>query len=285
LKVIAIEAVFAGCDCYKCKNNFPSLMISTTRAGLVGLVVFLFLFSILPITGASALSANQSSSQIQLSSLTNQVKCPDCFAGWGATGPKHSITSVSDSFVVPRVKCSSKGAIGAALVALDGSTANDFASTGVVWACVGGRVGYVGFWESLNTGNVGTASFGIRPGDKISLNITESMGNFVFSLVDSRAKGELTARTSDSGAASNAGGCFTDMAKNPFTGTPYPQANFGTVKISSCLVNNVGVGKTAQTLTEWICVNSSGTKTLATPSKLSGSRLEDFTVSFQSAGP
>jgi hypothetical protein len=258
-------------------------MRMTLKVGLVGFVAFLFFLSILSITGASAYTPNQRISSTHFPSLLKQVKCSDCFAGWGATGPKQTITSVSDSFSVPTIKCSSD-AHGAAITAIDGLSAGDFAYIGVSWICNGKSVTYQGFWFSLSTQSYGITDFSILAGDKVSVSIKESGGNFIFHLVDSTAKGELTGKSSDSGAANDAATCMTDMGDNA-AGNPYPQTNFGTLNISSCLVNKTGVGNTKQTLTEYICVNSKGTKTLATPSKLSGSSLDDFTIKFVSAGP
>jgi hypothetical protein len=247
-----------------------------TSAKITSLLALALLLSAAPMV-VSANSGNNTLAASLLSPAT-KVKCPDCWAGYGVTGT--GITSVSTTLTAPAIKCSaSQGVQGVGLlVAIDGSSATDFALAGLVAECSGSTLAvYNAQWFNAGTDSGAQSSWSVKAGDTITMSVVASGANFKFTVKD--GKHSLTGTASDSGAAKNYGTCFTDM----LTGDPL--VNFKSVSFSNCLVNKTGVGKTTQTLVEWICYNSGSTSVLAKPSALSGTKLDDFNVAWKAYGP
>jgi hypothetical protein len=174
-------------------------------------------------------------------------------------------SSVSASWTEPTGHCSGSGAQYSSFwVGLDGYSTNSVEQTGTDTDCRGGSPVYYGWYEMFPAGSH-RVSHTVKPGDKISAVVTfNGSGKFTLKLTDSTQKWTATENKT---LASAKRGSAEIIIEAPSSQTgELPLADFGTVKVTSSMVD----GKTIGSLKPTKITMVDGGKTLDSVSALSG---------------
>lgn len=262
-----------------------------------------------------------SAQSVPASSLVVSRKCTDCWSGYSDTTSKSGeVKAVYSSFIVEDIpSCANNGQNYQMLVgvAIDGSTAKDFAFVGA-WITCDVQSGvtsqalqpyfcdynnYLGFCE-LNTNQM-------SPGDTIQASLVVQGSNFNGTVIDDGVV-QGTWSEPDTGAKLNIGSCISDMfysasgdyggylmlnnGKPAGSGTAVsPQPNYGEIKTGNAYTKTPATcdttisGKTnpvgsqsGVTITEWTAYSKAG-KALNTVSKLTDGT--SFESTYKASGP
>lgn len=106
------------------------------------------------------------------------------WAGYAQTGKRHSVTSVSSSFIVPKLDAHYNG-YASTWVGIDGYDNQHLTQVGIAEEMVNGKASYYGWWEVITpTALMPERRFtmAIKPGQYITATVTVRNGNTVMSL-------------------------------------------------------------------------------------------------------
>jgi hypothetical protein len=177
------------------------------------------------------------------------------WSGYAATGGNGAFSSVSASWTEPTGTCTSRRAQYSSFwVGLDGYTSSSVEQTGTDVDCSGRSPVYYGWYEMYPAFPVNFSNT-VRPGDHMSGSVTFS-GTSTFTLVlkDTTQGWTQTVVKNQSGLARSSAEVIVE-APSSNSGV-LPLADFGTVNLSSSLVNGSAIGNFSPT--EIIMVDSSG---------------------------
>jgi hypothetical protein len=161
------------------------------------------------------------------------------WAAYVATGLVHQLTSVSASWVVPKLKCSSTGTSYVAnFVAFDGfHTASDMDLAGTLAACVKGHATYVSAYEFYPLGIID--GFTLSAGDTVTASATYAASKITLKVTDKLGHSLTHANTAGASARNSA---EILVAAPSQSGTILPLADFQKVTFTSCHVNGKALG-------------------------------------------
>lgn len=154
------------------------------------------------------------------------------------TGP---FSSVSASWVEPRVTCSSKSTYSAFWVGLDGYDSRTVEQTGTSLDCDRGRPLYFGWYEMFPRSPVNFAR-SIARGDLMSASVVASGKTFVLTLID-RTRG-WTERVMQSAPKAKRRSAEV-VVEAPWSGSVLPLADFGAVNFYAAKANGRPLGWSA----------------------------------------
>jgi Peptidase A4 family len=185
------------------------------------------------------------------------------WAGEAATGSNGAFTSVSTTFVQPKVTCSSGDTYSAFWVGLDGYSSDSVEQTGTEADCAGKTAEYSA-WYEMYPANPVTYNKTVKPGDTIVETVTYASSNKYTLYLDDKTAG-WTESTSKSGSYDRSSAEV--IAEAPYDGEVLPLANFGTVSFTSSTVNGSSLSSSDPTS---INMESSSGALEATTNALSG---------------
>jgi Peptidase A4 family len=201
------------------------------------------------------------------------------WAGYAATGPAGSFTSVSSSWAQPGVNCGAANTFSSFWVGLDGAGTPTVEQTGTEADCANGAARYRGWYEFFPNAPVFFADR-VQPGDTISASVVVgAAGTFTLTVSDANQGWTQTIQQAEADARL---GSAEVIAEAPSNGTVLPLADFGTVNFTAATVDHAPIGASAK-LRELTMQSTQGA-TLATPSVLSGGNAFSVTVD-NPAGP
>lgn len=220
-------------------------------------------------------------------------------AGYGATGPNYSVTSVSGSWIQPELKCGKNNvsAVGFS-VQIDGFNGKDIEIVGTGGGCEDGIATYIAFYSFYPTTGVQFfKNLVISPGDRIfaSVKYSTSTGFFLAHLTDLSTGISSTAKSTVIGAQRNSVEAGVISVSNS-TGqcclalTKFSKPSFGMDKTqisATCYATISGLDQpigSFDTAIELVMTNVNGTVVRAQPSALSRDN-SSFTITWKSAGP
>lgn len=183
------------------------------------------------------------------------------WAGYAATG--RTFTSVSASWVQPRVTCGSATTYSSFWVGIDGDGSNSVEQTGTEADCSGG-VAYYSSWYEMYPAYPVNYSNSVSPGDHFTATVSVSGSTFTLKLSDV-TKGWTKTTTKSSSSAAKASAEIIAEAPSSSSGV-LPLANFGTASFTGSTANGQAIGNFAPDRINM----ASGSTTKATTSSLSG---------------
>jgi hypothetical protein len=189
------------------------------------------------------------------------------WAGYVATGPANAFTSVSASWVVPSINCSSGTSYSDAFVAFDGygsTNPYDFQSVGTWAQCNGTHPVYSAVYEFPPAGVL--AAFAVSPGVIVKASVSYLFPKITVKITDNHGHSFM-----HSGPSVNDPRHSVEViAGNPTqSGKLLPLANFKKITFTSCDVNGKAIGSyTKQPLVE--LTMKWGTTLKAAPGNLTG---------------
>jgi Peptidase A4 family len=184
------------------------------------------------------------------------------WAGEAATGSNGAFTSVSTTFVQPKVTCSSGDTYSAFWVGLDGYSSDSVEQTGTEADCAGKTAEYSA-WYEMYPANPVTYNKTVKPGDTIVETVSYASSKYTLTLNDKTANWTETTTKSGSYDRSSA----EVIAEAPYDGEVLPLANFGSVSFTSSTVNGSSLSSSDPTS---INMESSSGALEATTNALSG---------------
>jgi Peptidase A4 family len=201
------------------------------------------------------------------------------WAGYVATSGPY--TSVSASWIVPTVKCSSnqEEELAAFWVGLDGGESGDdtVEQTGTLAECVFGTlIGYVA-WYEMYPNPLSPYSKTVDAGDHMSASVSVSGSSYTLILSD--ATRHWTETTVQSATASDATAeviAEAPATESDGTVTILPLADFGTAKFSKAMVDGETLGAASP---EQVAMADSNGTVKAIPSAITGGKK--FTVTWK----
>jgi hypothetical protein len=155
------------------------------------------------------------------------------WAGYAAVGSNDEYTSVSTTFVQPKVTCSSGDTYSAFWVGLDGYSSDSVEQTGTEADCDGRTAEYSAWYEMYPADPV-TYNKTVKAGDTIVETVTYSSSNKYTLYLDDETE-NWTESTTKSGSYDRSSAEV--IAEAPYDGEVLPLADFGTVDFSSSTVN------------------------------------------------
>ena len=185
------------------------------------------------------------------------------WAGEAATGSNGAFTSVSTTFVQPKVTCSSGDTYSAFWVGLDGYSSDSVEQTGTEADCDGKTAEYSAWYEMYPADPV-TYSNTVKAGDTIVETVSYTSSNKYTLYLDDETQG-WSKSTSKSGSYDRSSAEV--IAEAPYDGEVLPLANFGTVSFTSSTVNGSSLSSSDPTS---INMESSSGALEATTNALSG---------------
>jgi hypothetical protein len=183
------------------------------------------------------------------------------WAGEAATGSNGAFTSVSTTFVQPKVTCSSGDTYSAFWVGLDGYSSDSVEQTGTEADCAGKTAEYSA-WYEMYPANPVTYNKTVKAGDTIVETVTYGTKYTLY--LDDKTQG-WTESTSKSGSYDRSSAEV--IAEAPYDGEVLPLADFGTVSFTSSTVNGSSLSSSDPTS---INMESSSGALEATTNALSG---------------
>jgi hypothetical protein len=169
------------------------------------------------------------------------------WAGYALSGSTY--TSVSASWVEPKVKCTTGDQYSSFWVGLDGFTTDSVEQTGTEADCSDGTPTYAAWYEMYPADPV-TCRNAVKPGDHLTATVTyEGSDKYSLKLADTTAGWIRTAnRTQDGLARASA----EVVAEAPYNGGVLPLADFGRVRFSSATVDGAPLGSADPTGIEMV---------------------------------
>ncbi len=215
------------------------------------------------------------------------------WAGWAVTGPTHSVSKVTASWIEPKIqgRCPSTGQYASFWVGIDGYSSPTVEQLGTDSDCSGGSPSYYAWYELYPAGSHLISSLTISPGDVISASVSFAGGKFTLKLTDvttGHSFSKTAKRSADRTSAEW-------IAEAPYSNRILPLADFGVVDFGRsytgvATTDNATISGTSGTIGSFsnavsiTMVTARGSATKATPSALSGSG-SSFNVTWVSAGP
>jgi hypothetical protein len=179
-------------------------------------------------------------------------------------------TSVSGSWVVPAITCTSEDRIMSVWVGLDGAGPSDptVEQDGIAAQCFGGTAHYYSWYEMYPAASA-AVGMTVQPGDHIAASVSRSGTTYTLKLTDSTTSGNGFTRLATCAAATCKDQSVEWIVERPAFRTTgiVPLAPFGTVTISSAPRNITGFGPSTVT-TQITMVDSTGSYRLDTTSLL-----------------
>jgi hypothetical protein len=155
------------------------------------------------------------------------------WAGYAAVGSNGEYTSVSTTFVQPKVTCSSGDTYSAFWVGLDGYSSDSVEQTGTEADCAGKTAEYSAWYEMYPADPV-TYSKTVKAGDTIVETVTYASSNKYTLYLDDKTE-NWTESTTKTGSYDRSSAEV--IAEAPYDGEVLPLADFGTVSFGSSTVN------------------------------------------------
>jgi hypothetical protein len=203
------------------------------------------------------------------------------WAGYAASGPPGTFTSVSSSWTEPAVTCTAQQTFSSFWVGLDGDGTQTVEQTGTEADCNNGQASYQGWFEMFPSAPV-FYNNPVAAGDAMSASVVANGGG-AFTLTLSDQTQGWTQTTHQTSATAQLGSAEI-IAEAPSDATNVlPLSSFGTVNFTAALVDNAALGTSpaAQTLAALTMVSAAGV-TEATPSALTNG--DSFAVTWDSNG-
>jgi Peptidase A4 family len=185
------------------------------------------------------------------------------WAGYADNGSNGAYTSVSTTFVQPKVTCSSGDQYSAFWVGLDGYSSDSVEQTGTEADCAGKTAEYSA-WYEMYPANPVTYNKTVKAGDTIVETVTFSGSNKYNLYLDDETEG-WTESTNKTGSYDRSSAEV--IAEAPYDGSVLPLADFGKVSFGSSTVNGSSLASGGPT---GINMVSSSGATEATTGSLSG---------------
>lgn len=261
------------------------------RQSLVAVLVFVVIGGVSGITvipavgGASAVHAGPTLTVpgIGASSSVESYN----WAGYAANTSSRQVTAVSGSWTEPAVKCTSKLALAAFWVGIDGYSSSTVEQTGTLAQCSGGVASYYAWWEMYPTNSVQPIStITVHAGDRFGANVTYSTSTHKFTLyiIDTTTGASFTKTKKLSSAVRSSAECIAEAPSGDSSTVSgiYPLANFKTVTFSVCdaVLGGTfsGIGGFSSVTSITMVSYPSATRTLASTSSLTDETA--FTVTW-----
>jgi hypothetical protein len=212
------------------------------------------------------------------SGLRNETSSTN-WSGYAASGSTY--TSVSASWVQPAGNCAGSSASYSSFwVGLDGYSSSSVEQDGTETDCVDGQPQYYGWYETYPSPS---ESFGqtVEAGDTITASVVYQGSNvFQLNLADKTQGWTATTTQTVSGAARSSAEVIIEAPSSGSTGDVLPLADFGTVHLSSSLVDGSPIGSLSPV--QIYMINSAG-QAIDSVSALSGK--ENFSATWVSPTP
>jgi peptidase A4-like protein len=210
------------------------------------------------------------------------------WAGYAESSSTGSVTQVTGAWTEPAVTCPTRGtSLAAFWIGIDGYSSSTVEQDGTLAQCSHGTASYYVWWETYPANAVQTFAT-IHSGASFNATVTfnSGNGNFIMSITDKTTSTTWTKVSKNSGASENSAECIAERPAGASNASGlYALAKFGTVSFSSCgatVSGTTGGIGTFSTVYEITMVNySSGTRTLASPSSLTGN--SSFKVTWKKA--
>jgi hypothetical protein len=203
--------------------------------------------------------------------VTNVVSAN--WAGYAATGPAGSFTSVSSSWAQPAVSCGAASTFSSFWAGLDGDGTPTVEQTGTEADCANGVATYQGWYEIFPNAPVFFPNR-VQPGDAMSASVVaDGAGTIRLTLSDAT---QGWTQTTQQAAASAQLGSAEIIAEAPSDGTVLPLADFGAVNFTAATVDHTPIGASAN-LSE-LTMESAPGAALAIPSALTGGNTFSVTA-------
>lgn len=208
--------------------------------------------------------------------------CSTNWSGFAVTGPSGSVSDVKGSWIVPSVSCTSKTTYSSYWVGIDGYSSSTVEQTGTDSDCSNGTGHYYVWYEFYPAGSVQVSGFTVKPGDKVSTEVSYSTSTGKFTTTITDGSQAFSTSSSVSGAARSSAEWIIER---PALCTALhckltSLSNFGTVSLGSDYTSISGtnyatisgtsgtIGSFGSSVHRITMVNSAGT-VLAEPSTLS----------------
>jgi hypothetical protein len=209
------------------------------------------------------------------------------WAGYAESSGTGTVTKVTGAWTEPSVSCSTGTTYAAFWIGIDGYSSNTVEQDGTLAQCYHGVASYDAWWETYPANAVQTFAT-VHAGDKFTAKVTynSATGKFTMSITDQTSGTTWTKVSKNSGASENSAECIAERPAGASNSSGlYALAKFGTVSFTSCKAtvsgSTGGIG-TFSTVYEITMVSyPSGTRTLASPSALTGNSA--FTVTWKHA--
>jgi hypothetical protein len=199
------------------------------------------------------------------------------WAGYAAYGQAGKFTSVTGTWTVPTVTCSSaQNTYSSFWSGLDGDNSSTVEQTGTDSDCVNGVARYYAWYEMYPHPSF-LVPLTVAPGDVITTSVSVAgRGLFVLRMTDGGRSFSTTQKLNQASRSS-----AEVIAEAPSSGGVLPLANFGTVSFSGTTANGAPLSAFAPQLDPITMVNASG-GVKAAPSAYNTS-TQGFTVQWKSS--
>ena len=217
------------------------------------------------------------------------------WSGYVATDPCTEFDSVSASWTVPTVSCSSGTQYSAVWVGIDGNTSQTVEQDGTEGDCSDGTASYDAWYEMYGDPNVSggnevelnPSDYPVSPGDVIDASVSEAGGVWTLALTDSSVRWSFSTTIGFSSAAQSSAEWIVERPELCDSSCQLTAlADFGTVAISNAQAATTGSPASipAFTSSELNMVSNSGSMLLDESGALDPSG-ENFTVTWKAEGP
>ena len=159
------------------------------------------------------------------------------WAGYDATGPAFTFSSVTASWVEPAIAASSGDTYAAFWVGLDGANSSTVEQTGTVAESSNGSVSYYA-WYEMYPASMRSVDLTVSPGDQMTASVTsDGAGDFVLTITDETTGDSFTRDRFSAAAQCTSAEVIAEAPTDTSTGDLLPLAAFGTVDFNSCAFN------------------------------------------------
>lgn len=221
------------------------------------------------------------------------------WAGYAVSEPSGGVTSVSGSWVVPRVTCTSTATSSAFWVGIDGYTSSTVEQTGTDSDCSHGSPSYYAWYEFYPKGSKTIGSITVSPGDVIEADVVWNSGHSFTATIKDVSNGQSFSTTGTDKKAPRTSAEFITEAPETCTLlkcklttlSDFGTVGFGTDNggVTACTLGVGGsvadLGTFGSAIEELTMVSQSNSNVVkAQPSALSADGTS-FTVQWLSGGP
>jgi len=222
----------------------------------------------------------------------NQVTSSN-WSGYAVTGANGSVSDVKGSWVVPSVNCgTTPNAYSAFWVGIDGYSSNTVEQIGTDSDCQSGSPLYYAWFEFYPHPSFNVNSLVIKPGDRISAEVTYASGRFTVTLTNETTGKSFSTSTKTNSAKRSSAEWIIEA---PSGGGVLALADFNSVSFGDDYTSvsatcNATVGGTSGVIGTFgvnvydITMDTSNSTIKSKPSGLSGDG-SSFTDAWYSAGP
>ena len=231
------------------------------------------------VSSVAALMSAQASHASPIGDLTASISSTTAYnwAGYAESSGTGSVTKVSATWTQPAVTCPSKGTTLAAFwIGIDGYTSSTVEQDGTLAQCTHGSASYYSWWETYPANAVQEFA-PIHAGDSFSATVTysSSTSKFTMSVTDTTTGTTWTKTSKNSGALEDSAECIAERPAGASNASGlYALADFGTASFGSCTAtvsgSSGGIGTFSSVYEITMVSYPSGTRTLASPSTLTG---------------